>query len=1083
VRSGLCPVLVQRDDELAALESALMAAQRGDPGFAVLSGEAGIGKTRLAIELARQARQLGCEVLAGSCSEAELSLPYLPFVEALGNYIDASDLAALAERLGPSRRELAQLFPQLADGGPPAQEGSAEQAKLRLFEAMVGLLAIPADESGLLLVIEDVHWADDSSRELLDHLARRLAGMRALVLVTFRRDELHRRHPFLPTLQGWRRAGVAEVMELEPLPEAGVGEMLAAILGVDKADAELRELMAERTEGNPFVLEEMVKEATVDGLAGGSGSLAIDALEIPATVRDAILLRLERFDPAHVEALEAGAVLGRTFDYHTLAEVAEAEEPVVQTALEAAITQQLLEEHTSRPGLYGWRHALTQEAIYTDIVTPRRQRIHSRAADVLSGRPSTPPFELAHHLFGAGRFDEAVPVFLQSAEEAARSVAFGEAAALLERALPHLHDPRDRALAVARIGRDHWWNGSSRSAERFLRDGIDELVALGESVEAARFRVVLGRCYWEESRPDLARHEYETARDVLGAVEPSADLAMAYVRLAGIHAFELDYEGCMSAAATGVEIAERAGAEFERVWALSFVALGLLDSGEIEQGFEMWDECYARAHENEFWPIAGNVTWNDIWTRTHMMRGGLEERLARFDLEPRSQSRDAARGLAAAYVKKVRGDLSASATEAERSSNLHGTLGYTKMQWRADVARADALVEQGRDEEAAEALPPPETRTELQDIVYDAPARVRLALARGDTTYAATLADEILENVDTFGPYRETLALGVEALIGAERMADAEAILKRTRQNPTTGGAPYLDEIEGRILLAQGDARAAIEPLRRFAAAAREAGYPLVELRGRTALARALAAAGDRQAAAGELREVATAADAAGARLVRREAEAVAEPLGIELPPRAEPESAGAARPDVLLPVGERLVTSLFADVRGYSELTARAAPADLADRMSALYRFAKVAVNRHQGVVDKFAGDAVMATFNVTGTRVDHCVDAVEAAMALRDRAALMGLPMGIGIAAGPAVLGRGSSRENLAVKGEATNLAARLQTAAGKGEILLSAEAHRRTERWLAEHGVAAEREELELKGLDGPQVAYRIRFKSLG
>ena len=160
---------------------------------------------------------------------------------------------------------------------------------------------------------------------------------------------------------------------------------------------------------------------------------------------------------------------------------------------------------------------------------------------------------------------------------------------------------------------------------------------------------------------------------------------------------------------------------------------------------------------------------------------------------------------------------------------------------------------------------------------------------------------------------------------------------------------------------------------------------------------RALATAGDRQAAAGELRGGAQQrADAAGAAAhPKRGRGGRPSRSGIELPPRAEPESAGAAGPDVL-PVGERLVTSLFADVRGYSELTARAAPADLADRMSALYRFAKVAVNRHEGVVDKFAGDAVMATFNVTGTRVDHCVDAVEAAMALRDRAALMGLPMG---------------------------------------------------------------------------------------
>src|SRR5919197_514421 len=326
-RTALCPILVQRDDQLAILEGALMAAQRGDGGFAVVSGEAGIGKTRLASELAKEAGQLGCAVLWGACSEAELSLPYLPFVEALGNYLDGEDIATVAERLGPARRELAQLFPRLAEEDTSPQPSDTEQAKLRLFEAIVSLLAIPAEDRTLLLVVEDVHWADDSTRELL--------------------------------------------------PEAGVGEMLAAILRVDEVDPELRELMLERTEGNPFVLEEMLKAATEESEArrvADPGRVSIDRLHIPDTVRDTILLRLARFDPEHVSVLEAAAVLGRTFDYGTLVSVSERGDAEVQAALEAAVAQQLVEERTERPSSYRWRHALTQEAIYNDTVTPRARR-------------------------------------------------------------------------------------------------------------------------------------------------------------------------------------------------------------------------------------------------------------------------------------------------------------------------------------------------------------------------------------------------------------------------------------------------------------------------------------------------------------------------------------------------------------------------------------------------------------------------------------------------------------------------------------------------------------------------------------
>ena len=1055
-----------------------MAAHGRDGGLAVLSGEAGIGKTRLASEVARLARQLGSEVLWGTCSEAELSLPYLPFVEALGNYLDLQDSAAITERLGPSARELAQLFPQVADGAVPAPGGESEQAKLRLFEAVACLLAIPADDQCLLLVIEDVHWADASTRELLDHLARRVSSLQTLILITYRSDELHRRHPFVPVLQGWRRSGLAEIVELRPLPERGVGEMLQAILGADRVDAQLRDLMLERTEGNPFVLEEMLKEATERGAAlhpGRSSAVAVRDMTIPETVRDTILLRVGRLAPEHAGTLEAAAALGRTFDYAFLAAVAGGPEETVHSALAEAVSQQLLEEHPERPGRYRWRHALTQEAIYTDMVTPRRQAIHARAADVLAEREETAPVDLAHHLLGAGRLEEAVPVCLASATEAERTAAFGEAISLLERILPHIGDPKDRALTVSRIGRDHWLNGAASVAARYLREGIEDLERLGEPLEAARFRVVLGRCDWERSRPDLARREFEMARDVLQEAGPSAELALAHMRLAGLHAFELDYAGCLAEARHAVDIAEDAGAEFERIWALSFVGLGLLDSGQMERGFDVMDDCYRQAHEAGFWQIFGNVAWNDIWTRTHTMTGDLDERLARLEHERNSMLGQGSYKLAASYVRTVQGELSAARDAAIDSSETYDRLGSPKMAWRGQVQRAVALVELGRFDEALSVLPPASTRTELQDIVYDSPARIRLHLARGDIDAALELAREIQANAEALATYRETLALAAEAFIAGGEAEAAQELLEHAKGRATNAGAAYVEEIDGRIRLARGDAAGAVAPLQRFAAAAAEAGFVLAELRGSVLLARALAAAGDYELAERKLREVAEGAAPADAHLIRTEAEAVAEALGIELAP-----SLAAADPrgtPEIVPAGERLVTSLFADVRGYSRLVSSEPPDRISDRMGALFRFARVAAERHGGIVDKFAGDAVMATFNVTGARLDHCVSALQVALLLRERAEAMGIEVGTGIAVGPAVLARGSSDDNLNVRGVATNLAARLQVKAAGGEVLLSDEAHRRVQDWLAERGIPAEPEHLELKGFAEPQAAYRI------
>jgi class 3 adenylate cyclase len=1075
--NSLCSVLVRRDDQLATLEDVLLEARRGHGGLVVLAGEAGIGKTRLANELAHQARRLDSEVLWGGCSEAELSLPYLPFVEAIGNYLAEQDLGELTARLGPTSSELSQLFPQFSStrGAPPAADPG--QAKLRLFEAIVGLLSVPAADRTLLLVIEDVHWADDSSRELLDHIARRLAGMRALALVTYRSDELHRRHPFVPTLRAWRRSGVAQVVELDPLPAAGIAEMIASITESDQVEPELVDLLYERTEGNPFFVEEMLSDATCS-LAPGQQitRAALDGVGIPETVRDTILQRLSRLEPAHAEILEVGAVMGRRFTYETLLAVSEAAEDVVQRALAAAIGLQLIEEHPQLPGHYRWRHALTEEAIHDEVVSPRRQTIHSRAADVLAADGSYPAIDIANHLLWSGRFDEAVPMVFESADQAERTTAFREAASVLEQALPHISEPLERAKVVCRIGHDLALNGESEPAVGFLADGIEALEELGEPVLAARYRIILGRCHWERAQPDAARAEYVRARDVLADAGPSAELAMAFVRLAGLDLFELDFAGCLEHSQSAVEIAEAADAEYERLYALSFLALGHIDAGEPERGLEILDEVFEGAIANDYFHIAQNVAWNDIWSRVHLRRGNLESRLERLAAMPTWPLHNGALASARAMVSLARGKLHDSRESAELGLDVHERLGYRKMAWRGRVHLAEVLVEMGRYDEAAAVLPPTSERTELQDIVYDAAAQIRSRLALGRVDEGMGMAREILDRATELAVHRDPMTTAVEALVAGGDLDAAGEMLAHARAHHADLDSSFLSEMEGRIRLGRGDSAGAIPCLEATVETVRREGYALVELRVRALLATAIGLEGDLERASRELAAVAAEASELGAGRIVDEARAAAERLGIEPPSSDGAMPAPAAEPE-LVPAGERLVTSLFADVRGYTGLSATDAPADVAERMNAFYRFSRSAVERRGGVVDKFAGDAVMATFNVSGRSVDHVIDALESALTMRDKAALMDLPLGIGIATGAAILGRGASQDNLAVRGVATNLAARLQTAAAAGEILLSDEAHRRVEGWLAERGGTLEREQLDLKGFAERQTAYRL------
>jgi class 3 adenylate cyclase len=1071
----LCPRLVGRDEQLFALEDALLAAHGGESRLVALGGEAGIGKTRLAGELAQRAQRLGWTVLWGACSSSELPIPYLPVVEALGNYLSSQDTARVRESLGAARRELAQLFPQLGDDEPVAPVGDPAQAKLRLFEAVVGMLGMAARDRGLLLILEDVHWADTATRELLDHLSRRLTAMRGLLLLTYRSDELDRRHPLAPVLQSWRRSGSAELITLAPLDRAQIAEIISVILDGEQVDPEFRELMYERTEGNPFVLEEMLKEAMdraeVQQSGVGRQQRSLAQLRIPDTVRDTILLRFARLDPGEAEVLQAAAVLGRRFEYRTLLTASGAPEATVHRALEVGVAQQLLDESVDGSASYRWRHALTQEAISTEIVLPRRQVLHGRAADALIAAGAG-PLVVAGHLLGASRFDEAVPACLKAAEEAEASLAFADARELLEQALPHVKEPLDRCRMLCRMGGLLWMDDKTVPAAEVLAEGILGLEASGDALEAAHYRLVLGRCHWERSRPDLAREEFERARRTLEEHAASADLAMAYTRLAGLYQFDKDPRA-LKAARKAVEVARIAGADFERVWAQSFLALALSDAGQPAEARSMLNDCFSEAQRRGYSMIAHNIAYNDTWTRLHTMSAGVAERLDLLAAQPGPAVMTNMIDTSRSWTLRARGELASALAAIERQTVLRDV--SDKVRWRVRVESAEVLLELGRLKEAEAILPATSERAELQDLVYDAAPQIRLRLETGRVDEAIELAREIASHAARLAPYDDALAVAVEALVTVGSLDEAQAGVDAARSLGLDVGEVFLDEAQGRILLARGEAGKAKPILETVAHTAAARGFRLVEWRVRVLVAEALGQLGRPQEAEDELKLVLVAADAASAVLIADSARKVAGSHGLSLP-RSTP-STFSAEPEIML-AGERLVTSMFADVRGYTALTAATAPAEMADRITTLYRWAAAEVSRHHGVVNKFAGDAVMATFNATSTRIDHAREALEAALALSGKAALLELGVGIGISVGPAVVGPMTADADILVIGEATNLAARLQTAADAGEIVLSDEAHRRVADWLGEHGLEAMREPLELKGFDGPQLAWRLR-----
>lgn len=1065
----LCPDLVGRESELSQLEDALLSTLRGEGGVVIVGGEAGSGKTRLVNALAASAQGLGCIVLSGVCSEAELSLPYLPFLEAIGNHLQTQDLAQLRERLGPAADELAQLFPQM--GRAAGAGGDAIQAKLRLFESILLLLRDAARARALIVILEDLHWADPATRELLDYATRRLRSSNVLVLGTYRSDELHRKHALLPTIQGWRRSDQVELIDLKPLDSKAVGGMVCTIFDEASISDEFRDFLRDRSEGNPFVLEEMLRDALDRGdifrTDNGWDRKPLVEMRIPRTVKDAILQRLERLSRENVAILSAASVFGRSFDITRLAAVAGVSEADVLTTLEASITAQLLEEEDSTSGRYRFRHALTREAIYEDMVVPRRQQLHARVADALQSAAGVVPVDLAHHLFMAGRNEEAVAMCVSAAQGAMEALAFHDAAELFQRAAPYVRDPVERGRVLCRGGDAYWNNAESEAARGLLEQGIHDLESAGLANEAAGHRLTLGRCYWELLRTDSAREQFEAARDVLEQAPPSEALAIAYIRLSGLAMFDNLNEESLADAQRAAEIARLAGSDLALCWSWNYVGGAEVGLGQVEAGMRHLDDSYGAAFKGGYRFQAFNAVFNATWLAIHLGRDPGLWTVRREAPEWFSQ-------LAIAYVKGLlelqRGHVRESIVMAREAGQKARDAGHKKQVWRCSVLLAQALAENLQGEAAAAELPPMSSRIEAQDIIYDGAARIRTRLALGDLDGAFEMAQSIPPSNCEVGSPADVVAEGARAdPVWLRSFLDALPVRGELLRSPRLLAA------RGRLALYEGRIEDSLRDLGEAVARLEAAGFSLDVWHIGRALAEAEARSGDSEGAGRRLASIASAAEAAGARLAARLAREQATAFGLDIGPA--PEEAAEALTATRVAMGERMVSVLFADVRGYTGMTGRESPVAMAGRIASLQRWATQEVSRRRGILDKFAGDAIMATFNVSGQSVDHALQALKAAIGIIDKAALAGLPVGAGLAVGPAVVGNLAESANLSVLGEVTNLASRLQAQSGAGEVTMTEEAFRRTRDWVEAQHIRFERLELDLKGFSEPVAVFRL------
>ena len=603
------PILVGRDTALAPLTSALERSTAGEPRVVLVGGDAGLGKTRLVTDFGGRADAAGARVLVGACLDLRGDgTPYGPFLDAtraLGTTIGPE---ALGELLGPVGLELATLAPGFARyvgaspeavaalGGPAVRAG-ADQA--RFFELILGVLERLASDRPLVLVLEDLHWSDPATRDLLEFVVRHMAGVRLMIVGTFRTFDLEPGNPLLAYFANLERLPGVERIDLRPLSAGEQAAQLRAILGRPVPIALSAEIH-ERAEGNPFFAEELLAAAEERNGAPAAGG------DVPRTLRDILLARIAVTRSSARGAMRVIAVAGHLADDAVIARITGMPVEELEEGLRDAIDRQVLVVDRDR-GTYRFRHALLAELVYGDLLPGERRRLHAAVAEWLTDRGGEADAELAHHWYAARRPAEAIPACLAAARTASTLYAHVDALRDLERVIEIWWDVEDpEALAgmttieLFMLAADTADRASQNDRALALSDAALELV--DEEADPVQAGVLHSRkafFLWTVGESHASLEERRIAVRLVPPEPPSVERAQVLAGLASTTMAFLRYRESREVAEEGLAVLRSIDSHDGEARLLNILGVDLVGLGEIDAGIAYLREAVVAARDSD----------------------------------------------------------------------------------------------------------------------------------------------------------------------------------------------------------------------------------------------------------------------------------------------------------------------------------------------------------------------------------------------------------------------------------------------------------------------------------------------------
>jgi DNA-binding CsgD family transcriptional regulator/tetratricopeptide (TPR) repeat protein len=865
-----CPVLVGREAHLDAFAGALGRAVAGKGGTVVVAGEAGVGKSRLVSEVRSRAAAEGLAVVEGSCLETQRSLPYGPIVDLLHGWLTSQPPELVLAHVQDAAEELLPLLPELATLVPGAISATtldpATQQR-RLFDAIARVIGRAAAGRPLLLVIEDLHWGDESSLDFVCYLAKRILSQPILAILTFRSDEVHT--GLQRTLARLDRERLAAELRLEPLTVPQIDTMLRATLGLRRPTRrEFVETVHALTEGNPFFIEELMKALILDGHVLGADVLwkraPTDGLPIPRTVEDAVQRRTAQLSAGAREVLDLAAVAGRRFDFTVLADVLGRDEPELLGQMKELVAAQLVVEESA--DRFAFRHALTREAVYNGMLGRERGGLHRVVAEATErqypGTLDARSAELAWHFFAAGAWARAGAYARRAGEAAQALFTPGSAVEMYTIALrasehespgteAELHQLRGRAsatlgafeaaradfeaaLALARGRGDRrveWRTlldtGALWSERDYDRMGelLDEALGLarqlGDPVSVAASLNALGNWYTNKEEPEAAVGRHHEALGIFERLDDRSGISETLGLLGGAFLFAGD--GPRSAESYERAIVLRTAMDDRPGLAsvLSGRTLCAAGSGTDTMVPAALTLADAVRDGEKSLELARDLSWpsGEVFALMCLgvSLGSLGEYAGAFArvteaseiaqaIEHREWLAGAAHAMGELLLSVVA--LVPARHCVEQSLRLAQEIRSPFWISQATGRLAEIHVasgEAGRARELLEALPPA-TRSNSPGRRLCSRVRAELALAGGHADEALRLVDQLIGSTHTVVPRLRLLRAG--ALAALDRMAEAESELLRARGTALGQGARPLvwrcDAALGRLYRSQG---------------------------------------------------------------------------------------------------------------------------------------------------------------------------------------------------------------------------------------------------------------------------------------